>query len=93
MRRNSVLLVLIGILIIASPALVRADGKYGEDVTVKGTVVEAVVDDASGKVYVLEPESANEPLPAIVKSGAKVTVYGDSMEKNGHAAIRAESVK
>jgi len=67
--------------------------KYGNDVTVKGTIVEAIVDDTSGTVYVLEPESANGPLPAAVKSGAKVTVYGDSMEKNGHAAIRVENVK
>ncbi len=69
-----------------------ADGKYGMDVEVKGTVVEAVV-DASGAVYVLEPESANAALPALVKPGAQVTVYGDSMEKNGHAAIRVENVK
>ena len=70
-----------------------ADGKYGPDVTIKGAVVQAIVDDATGTVYVLEPESANEPLPASVKAGAQVTVYGDSMEKNGHGAIRVENVK
>ena len=93
MKNISVLLVLMGVLAMASPALVRADGKYGPDVTIKGTVVQAIVDDATGAVYVLEPESANEPLPASVKAGAQVTVYGDSMEKNGHGAIRIENVQ
>ncbi len=93
MKKASVLVVFMGVLLFGVSSIAKADGKYGPDVTVKGTVVEAIVDDASGTVYVLEPEGANEPLPAVVKSGAKVTVYGDSMEKNGHAAIRVESVK
>jgi hypothetical protein len=93
MKKVSVLAVLMGMSMLGGSVAAMADGKYGPDVTVKGTVVEAIVDDATGTAYVLEPESANEPLPAAVKSGAKVTVYGDSMEKNGHASIRVENVK
>ncbi len=92
MKKASILAVLMGMLMLSGSVVAMADGKYGPDVTVKGTVVEAVV-DASGALYVLKPESANEPLPAMIKPGAEVTVYGDSMEENGHGAIRVENVK
>ena len=93
MKKVSILAALVGVLMLSGSVIAMADGKYGPDVTIKGTVVEAIVEDASGRVFVLEPESANEPLPASVKAGAQVTVYGDSMEKNGHGAIRVENVK
>ncbi len=92
MNRARVLIVL-GVLVLGVPASVRADGKYGKDITVTGKVVQAVVDGASGKVYVLEPESANEPLPGVIKVGAQVTVDGDEMTKDGHMAIRVEKAK
>ena len=88
MKHASVLAVT-GFLVLGVPAVVRADGQYGKDITVTGKVVQAVVDGA-GKVYVLEPESATEPLPAVIKVGAQVTVDGDEMTKDGHAAIRVE---
>ena len=92
MKRAGVLIVM-GVLMLGVPAIVRADGQYGKDVTVMGKVVQAVVEDGSGKVYVLEPESANEPLPAAIKVGARVTVDGDEMTKDGHMAIRVEKAK
>ena len=93
MKKVSILAVLMGVLMLSGSVAAMADGKYGQDVTVKGTVVQAIVEEGSGTVYVLEPESANEPLPASVTPGAQITVYGDSMEKNGHGAIRVENVK
>ncbi len=92
MKRASVLIVM-GVLVLGVPAFVRADGQYGKDITVTGKVVQAVVDDASGKVYVLEPESANKPLPGVIKVGAQVTVDGDEMTKGAHMAIRVEKAK
>ena len=93
MKKAGILTVLMGGLLLGGSVAAMADGKYGPDVTIKGMVVQAIVDDATGAVYVLEPENANEPLPASVKPGAQVTVYGDSMEKNGHEAIQVENVK
>ena len=93
MKKAGILALLMGVLMLSGSVVAMADGKYGNDVSIKGKVVEAIVDDATGNVYVLEPESANEPLPASIKAGAQVTVYGDSMEQNGHGAIRVESVK
>ncbi len=92
MNRASVLIVM-GVLVLGLPAFVRADGQYGKDVTVTGKVVQAVVENGSGKVYVLEPGSANEPLPGAIKVGAQVTVDGDEMTKDGHMAIRVEKAK
>ena len=92
MNRARVLIVM-GVLVLGVPAFVRADGQYGKDITVTGKVVQAVVDDASGKVYVLEPESANKPLPGVIKVGAQVTVDGDEMTKGAHMAIRVEKAK
>ena len=92
MKRARVLIVL-GALVLGVPAFVRADGQYGKDITVTGQVVQAVVDDASGKVYVLEPERANASLPEAIKVGAKVTVNGDEMTKGAHMAIRVERAK
>ncbi len=89
--KKQILLVL-GFLVLGA-GVVRADGQYGKDITITGKVVEAVLDDASGKVYVLEPESAGEPLPAVIKTGSKVTVDGDEMTQNGHMAIRVERAK
>ncbi len=79
--------------ILGVASLAQADGKYGKDVTVTGKVVQAVVDGASGKVYVLEPESATESLPPAIKIGSTVTVDGDEMSQKGHMAIRVERVK
>ena len=93
MKKISVLSVLVGVLMFGLPTLVRADGMYGKDITITGTVVQAVVDDASGKVYVLNPASANEALPAVIKLGAKVTVDGDEMTKGQGMAIRVERAK
>ena len=92
MKRASGLIVM-GVLMLGVPVFVRADGQSGKDVTVTGKVVQAVVDGASGKVYVLEPESANELLPAAIKVGAQVTVDGDEMTEHGHLAIRVEKAK
>ena len=92
MKRASVLIV-VGVLVLGAPAFVKADGQYGKDITVTGKVVQAVVDDASGKVYVLEPESANAALPDAIKVGAQVTVDGDEMTKGEHMAIRVERAK
>ena len=89
MKRASVLIVM-GVLVLGVPAFVRADGQYGKDITVTGQVVQAVVDDASRKVYVLEPESASASLPDVIKVGAQVTVDGDEMTKGAHMAIRVE---
>ncbi len=86
-------LILMGVLVFGGPAFVRADGQSGKDITVTGKVVQAVVDDASGKVYVLEPESANASLPGVIKVGAHVTVDGDEMTKGAHMAIRVEKAK
>ncbi len=92
MKKRMLLIVMV-LFVLGAPAIGMADGMYGKDITVTGKVVQAVVDDASGKVYVLNPESANEPLPDIIKRGAKVTVDGDEMTENGHMAIRVERAK
>ncbi len=82
-----------GFCVLGATSVVWADGKYGKDITITGTVMQAVVDDASGKGYVLEPASAKEPLPPAIKTGAKVTVDGDEMTQKGHLAIRVERAK
>ncbi len=92
MKRASMLIAM-GILMVGVPAIVKADGEYGKDITVTGKVVQAIVDDASGKVYVLEPEGADEPLPGVIKVGAQVTIDGDEMTKGEHMAIRVERAK
>ena len=92
MKKISVFLMAMGFTL-GMAGLVRADGMYGKDITVTGTVVQAIVDDASGKVYILNPESANEPLPAVIKIGAKVTVDGDEITKGQGMAIRVERAK
>ncbi len=79
--------------VLGATSLARADGQYGKDITITGKVVQAVVDDASGKVYVLEPGGANQPLPPAIKIGSAVTVDGDEMTQKGHMAIRVERAK
>ena len=79
--------------VLGAASLAQADGQYGKDITVTGKVVEAVVDNASGKVYVLEPASAAEPLPPAIKIGSTVTIDGDEINQKGHMAIRVEKAK
>lgn len=93
MKKLSVLAMLMAIGMLALPTVVKADGMYGKDITITGKVVQAVIDDASGKAYVLKPEHAKEPLPAVIQTGATVTVDGDEMTKGGYLAIRVERAK
>ncbi len=90
---KTIMMFVLALLVLGISGVVLADGQYGKDITISGKVVQAVVDDASGKVYVLNPEGANEPLPDVIKTGAKVTVDGDEMTENGHMAIRVERAK
>ena len=76
--------------ILGAPSVVNA---HGRDITVTGKVVEAVVDDTTGKVYVLLPEHKNATLPQSIKVGERVSVYGDEISKNGRLSLKVEGVK
>ena len=81
------------LLVLSASSLVKADGQYGGDITVTGKVVTAIVDDATGHVFVLLPERKGAPLPGSIKTGEKVSVFGDKISQNGHLSLRVEKVK
>jgi len=74
------------------PNTVKADGKYGRDITVSGKVVTAIIDDTTGKAYVLKPAHKGTPLPEAIKMGEKVSVFGDEIKKGHHLSLRVEKV-
>ena len=78
-------------MILGFSGLLQAHG--GKDVTITGQVVSAIIDDASGKAYVLKPAHKEEALPESIKIGQKATVYGDVSHKHGHLSIRVEKVQ
>jgi len=71
----------------------RADSKFGKDIAVTGTVVPAIIDEATGKVYVLLSEHMDQRLPYSIKMGEKNTLEGDEVSEKGHTALRVENVK
>ena len=76
-------------LLLVFPTVLKA---HGRDITISGKVVTAVMDDATGQVYILQPEHQKGPLPAEVQAGGKVTLSGDERKKDGHLFLRIEKV-
>ncbi len=86
-----VVLLMMGIFFMSHSAM--ADGKYGGDITVSGKVEMAIIDDTTGKVYILQPESKSKSLPATIKVGEKATLFGDQITNDNYNSLRVEEVK
>ncbi|GEM_PF-5082426 len=80
---------LIGLFLLSSASMIEA---HGNDVTISGKVITAIVDEKTGEVYELMPEGKKKPFPPSIKPGEKASVFGDQLLKKGHKAIRIEKV-
>lgn len=76
--------------LLISPGAIKAKE---QDVTVKGKVVKAVIEEGTGRVFVLLPDKMFKPLNSSLQLDKHVSVGGSLVSEQGHDSVKVETVK
>lgn len=90
MKTINLILCMMLLFVLTSLSLVKADEK---DVTVKGKVVKAIVQEETGKVFVLLPGRMFSSLNDSLETNKKVSVVGPKVSTDGHECVKVEKVE